>query len=105
MDCILIDFIQRPTDPVIIAEGGSAIVLCEHSSARNGLHWINVKDQSFISPNNCGCSSMSVGTDLFKLNFTNYMSTYAGTYACTVPLGGEDFDVCRFNVTTAGKRL
>ena len=103
MDCILTDFIQRPTDPVIIVVGSSAIVLCEHSSARNGLSWL--KGQYYISPNDCGCSSMSVGTNLFKLNFTNYRSTYAGRYACSVPLGGPNFDVCRFNVMTAGKRL
>ena len=101
MDCILIDFIQRPTNPVIIAEGGSAIVLCEH--ARNGLFWL--KGSSVISPNICGCSSMSVGTDLFKLNFTNYRSTYAGSYTCSVALGGPNFDICRFDVMTAGKRF
>ena len=104
-----------PDMPLILLQGADRTISCSHRTipafAVNWYRDTTALREDIAGGNaDCSCNVPSVDPQdqsitVKELIFTDFAASSAGGYDCRVPMVLEMFNICRFDVMVAGKKL
>ena len=103
-----------PDMPLVIPEGGGAMLTCTHERPPFTLTWFRettaIREGTADTLDECGCEVPRVDPGSGNnrtVTFMEFAQEFAGEYSCRAPIVASTgtFDICRFRILLAGEQL